>query len=351
MNQHRVIWIDYAKAIGIYSVVLGHALSYSIVSEATARNFIYIFHMPLFFFISGYLFKPNKETSFKTHFTKDVLSLFIPYISLNVLAFILLLPLLFFIHIDIGNKIFQFLTGQGHAPAGPAWFLLCLFGVRIIAFWVLKQKIQIILSFVLFSCIIAYFLPFHLYWCIDVVFMAFPIFAIGHLSKRVATLEITLSKKSMTYKYAVFIISLTLTVAITSLQGSVSMYSRAFGQTPALFYPGAFVGILMIVSFCSLFKNDKMLVRNLSSGTIVIMGLHGILYIYVNHLALAVLPVNFTDGYSVLYKSIICLIVTILFYYPIRFFQNHVPFLIGYRGKTITNPNDDIILNKTGKHS
>lgn len=64
--------IDYAKAIGIILVLIGHYPN-------NIMNYFqpYIFHMPLFFFIGGMLFNPSK--SFKSIF-KDILIKYYLYI-------------------------------------------------------------------------------------------------------------------------------------------------------------------------------------------------------------------------------------------------------------------------------
>lgn len=49
-------FIDYAKALGIISVLVGHYYS-----PPTPIYNPYMYHMPLFFFIGGMLFKPNKS--------------------------------------------------------------------------------------------------------------------------------------------------------------------------------------------------------------------------------------------------------------------------------------------------
>lgn len=51
--------IDKIKGIGIIAVVLGHLLLGS-VSDNFLRYVIYSFHMPLFFFISGWLLNTDK---------------------------------------------------------------------------------------------------------------------------------------------------------------------------------------------------------------------------------------------------------------------------------------------------
>lgn len=51
---NREAWIDWSKAILIWLMVLGHA-----GLSGVPRDFVYAFHMPAFFIISGFLYKPH----------------------------------------------------------------------------------------------------------------------------------------------------------------------------------------------------------------------------------------------------------------------------------------------------
>lgn len=58
----RLDYIDVLKGFAIFLMVMGHALSWSYSTDvvrtpdnAFVRNLIYAFHMPLFFFLSGYV--------------------------------------------------------------------------------------------------------------------------------------------------------------------------------------------------------------------------------------------------------------------------------------------------------
>lgn len=82
--SQRINWIDWGKAFAIYLVVLGHLLSETGV-EGKIHDFIYLFHMPFFFFISGLLFK-IKENNIREMFSRIWHSLIIPYIFLNFLS-------------------------------------------------------------------------------------------------------------------------------------------------------------------------------------------------------------------------------------------------------------------------
>lgn len=79
-KQKRLTWVDYAKGIGIFLVVVGHLLrgliNSSILQNSSVwefvDNWIYAFHMPLFFFISG-LFVQRSLCKPFTNFVMDKL--------------------------------------------------------------------------------------------------------------------------------------------------------------------------------------------------------------------------------------------------------------------------------------
>ena len=94
MNTKRLDWIDIAKGIGIILVVLGHTLVPQVRETGFAGFlwiFIYNFHMPLFFFLSGYLFEKGlPDYTNKGKFTLGKLQyLMLPYFDiLNICIFI-----------------------------------------------------------------------------------------------------------------------------------------------------------------------------------------------------------------------------------------------------------------------
>lgn len=57
-KKERLHWLDYSKAIGMYLVVLGHVIK---DNSQLLKVIIYSFHMPLFFFLSGFLHKLRIE--------------------------------------------------------------------------------------------------------------------------------------------------------------------------------------------------------------------------------------------------------------------------------------------------
>ncbi len=79
MNQQRDKAIDVLKAIGIIMMVYGHC-------GLPGTHFIYLFHMAIFFIVTGFLFDDRKFNSFdswKRYIIKKFKKLYIPYVVIN----------------------------------------------------------------------------------------------------------------------------------------------------------------------------------------------------------------------------------------------------------------------------
>ena len=91
MSRERKDWVDLAKGIAIILMVIGHSGIPEVVSSGIGvphlvRNWIFSFHMPLFFLLSGAL--TNWAYSYKEfvlHKSKTLLSYLILYSVINVL--------------------------------------------------------------------------------------------------------------------------------------------------------------------------------------------------------------------------------------------------------------------------
>lgn len=77
--SERVDWVDTLKFIGILSVILGHI-------NFPLNGFIYTWHMPLFFIVSGFFIK--FETSFKNFAVKNFKRLMIHTLFFLLLVFL-----------------------------------------------------------------------------------------------------------------------------------------------------------------------------------------------------------------------------------------------------------------------
>lgn len=72
-EKYRIEEVDIAKGIGMILVISGH-----LCASAPLRNFIYSFHMPLFFILSGIVYNAAKTRTCKA---VQIKKLFIKYIE------------------------------------------------------------------------------------------------------------------------------------------------------------------------------------------------------------------------------------------------------------------------------
>ena len=82
--QKKDYSVTIAKGIAIILMVLGHSGCYKFVN-----NYIFLFHMPVFFFMSGYCFKSIYLDDVKTFCRKRIKGAYVPYVKWSI-VFILL---------------------------------------------------------------------------------------------------------------------------------------------------------------------------------------------------------------------------------------------------------------------
>ena len=149
--KNRSTKVNILKGLGIIAVVVGHVgFPYS--------NVIYMYHMALFFFISGYLYNESNEKNMFKYILKKIKSLYIPFILFELL-FVCLRNTLIDLHIydnfDL-SKVHNFsdwipilkqiitFNFTGDSMLGAIWFLRALFYVSILysSFNIIYKKID-----------------------------------------------------------------------------------------------------------------------------------------------------------------------------------------------------------------
>lgn len=151
----RISWPDYAKGIGILLVVVGHVLrglvNSSILSgggfEGFLDRWIYSFHMPLFFFISGIFADHSARRAMGAYMVDKVKVVLYPYLVWSLLQG--LVQWVLSAHTN-ANTTFSDLVAVLYRPPAQFWFLYILFIVMLIFLFFKKGKVSP-LGFFLFS--------------------------------------------------------------------------------------------------------------------------------------------------------------------------------------------------------
>lgn len=131
MNKSRINWLDTAKFIGIFCIYLGHFAT----DAGISYPFVFAFHVPLFFFLSGCAERLSKPSTIKDFFLKNIKKILIPFYFFCLLS-VLMIYLYQNCATDIALNLLLILKGaiRNTFPAGGLWFLSCLFVVKCLFF-------------------------------------------------------------------------------------------------------------------------------------------------------------------------------------------------------------------------
>lgn len=153
-SKKRDDTFDIIKGVCILLMIAGHC-----PIGVVLGNFIYSFHMPIFFFVAGYFFKKNE---FRRSITVGIRRLFIPFLVVYVLCIILAHILNSF---DLfSNVVISVVHYRNpvesislmNAGILPVWFLVALFLCRVLFVFIRKIKNDaIVVAMVLIAAIIA----------------------------------------------------------------------------------------------------------------------------------------------------------------------------------------------------
>ncbi len=280
-SPERIVWIDVLKGMAILLVVLSHTAIPEIENEA-----VYLFHMPLFFWLSGLLYRPEKYPTLGQLVRKRSRSLLVPYFWFATVSYVVW----FFVaryfgrdadeHLNPLVPIVGTLYSIGDKPwlvhNTPLWFLTCLFVVELL-YWELRRWLPstAALALGLLSCSIAgYWLSLHsplrLPWGADVALSAVVFYGAGQFMRPWLG-----QHASSTSKQRVLTNLLASVLGILAMWwgfGFVNMSENILGRGYVSFYAAAFGGIVLCVVIAQMVPPNRLLTF-FGRNTLIILAL------------------------------------------------------------------------------
>ena len=140
MDKRRNIQMDIIRGIGMILIVLAH-------TGSPFDHFVYLFHLALFFMLSGYFFKVDNvkdNNSLKNFILKKIKRLYLPYIIANIICILLnnifiknnLYSAISHNYFTIKDFTYQIimtlLFSNTTEMVGATWFLPILFSITIV---------------------------------------------------------------------------------------------------------------------------------------------------------------------------------------------------------------------------
>ena len=291
----RLDYFDLAKGIGIFLVVLGHA---TFVNERVI-TWVFSFHMPLFFMISGMLMAHKNESklSMRDIFHKKLKSILIPYLCFSICYTIIDIISVCLKQITLYDLKTNLVCAGSFAGSGPLWFLTTLFFSEILfarlVSWLGDYKAVIVSVFLSVVCILTWHFfepvfnasrgdlsrffilsfPFELIrFVICMSFISIPYILYRLLSERI-------NDKKM-IPFMIGIILMISNIILSQFNSNIDIHNLDYGNV-FLFMLNAFSGSIGLILICRFLPSLKIMKPILFWGrnSLTIMATHLNFYI------------------------------------------------------------------------
>ena len=284
-TKKRYSYIDIAKASGMLFVMWGH-----LMLGGRTNSFVYAFHIPLFFFLSGMMF--NERISFRDFFFRRARTLLLPYAVFSVVTWaywlvrnlVLDLPMK-----SVFMPLLQTVLAQGsggfliHNVA--LWFVPCLFVVEMLYYWLAKLPDWACAAACIVCGALGYLLiqpngwfDFKLLpWSIEAALTAMVFYGAGHFLIRKLSHErlIALVNRRKWCSAAIALVLFAVVMIFAVKNGHISIAQGSLGDNIFVFYLLAFCGIGFALVLSILLSNFRLtyLVR-LGKNSFYAMAIH-----------------------------------------------------------------------------
>lgn len=323
----RYEFIDLAKGIGILLVILGHIT----LTPNFLRIWLYTFHIPLFFFLSGYVFSGNSD--FKSFILKKIKSLLIPYLFFGLV--LVLIQIWQSEPLNILNILVGFLNLITQKKYLTVWFLSCIFIVNIIMWCIIRFTKGDLYKSLLMSLVIYLIGAFYnfkigsnLPWNINSAFMMTIFFWSGYSLKCINIENLIMKiKKFFLVIPVLFFINGVLGVInyIIMSHEIVDVYYNRYGNY-IIYLFAALSGTLGIFLLAYYTRSKFYIIRYIGQNSLTYYALHQGIALPIVMSIVNQLNFNIRNIFIKLCLAIIICCGVLIIIYPINFILNKTPF-------------------------
>lgn len=270
-RDNRLLWPDYIKGICILLVLVGHHGDQFPILE----KYIYLFHMPAFFFVAGFFSHP-KNIQFKTYIKNKFKAYLVPYLAYNMIWFIFRFIIVGFIKKETIN--WNYLIGvvlqmPETIYSNSIWFLTALFVSSVLFYLIVKivgKKQQIVLIIICLLSAVGLFaikttFPQRAPWYIDSSIFLLPYMSIGYFcghndkAKKLVN-NIKANRIKLTFTIIILIIVSIISVHVNVyFSGEKIDYHRCDIWEPISCYIGGICSVLLLTIVVQFIKRSRLL--------------------------------------------------------------------------------------------
>ncbi|MCL2687932.1 MAG: acyltransferase family protein [Methanobrevibacter sp.] len=277
-KTQRIAKYDNLRGLAMTLVVFGHVLGsfFYFNFYIDIFNFIYIFHMPLLFFISGYFTKIGSNSSEKAF--KRIL---IPYIIFAIINTGIMIA----ISLLMGKNLSEI---QIFSPLLALWYLAVLFIIRLI--FPILIKIKHIFWVSLIIALIAGLIAIHSHldylFCITLTML--PSFLLGYYYKNSTSKKLayifSFSKNKLIPLVLLIVLSIAIILVFSNVPYMFFMYKQSFAQLGLSNIYGIIIklgtiifGFMMIILLNNVISDKKNFLTKVGVNSLALYVLHNFL--------------------------------------------------------------------------
>lgn len=340
--KERDTTIDIGKGICIFLMVFGHCFL-----NGNIRHVIYLFHMPFFFFVSGFFLKVNNN--WRAFLLQKSKRLLIPFCVYWIFAS--------FMNV-VENLLATHRVEFAFADVGPLWFLLSLWTIFMLSYVTIKfaKSVKLLWGGMILFPLAGYVFvreyiscPFYLVQSL----IMFPMFLLGYIGynmpfswgKNKTNTFYSFISSHKKFAWLLFLVALCSYVFVPF--GDLELYSLELPSAYSL-YIAALLGIILVFSFSKLLSKKiwlKKMLTVMGSKSMHILGFHfpilTIAYLFVIPLVMRlekILGLPLSSGEEIKYNTpwlaiLMSVLVTYVSLNIGKFVEQRYPMLFGVKQK------------------
>lgn len=336
MNE-RINWMDWAKFLAVALTIPCH-----VPQERGAQPVTYleVFLLACLMFNSGYLKK--RRSNIKDELKKYWHQLGIPYLIYNIVFIPYWLIKFYYEHGTMptlsesmrpiyGALLLQANNSFAEELNPVTWFIAALFIMHLLLdiSFQLKHGTLFMIGLCLLGMglyVVSKYNRFTTHYVLVGIFKALVFYYMGYLCRKYDIFNKCIFKKDLIG----FFVTLSLSIVLFHYHANETY----FPMHMLSYFPTVLFGLLAFIYFCKLLNSIRSkIIVNYSNGTMVFIGLHWMLTGFIRYGILKpIFHVSTDHIYTPLEAYVLGLLVTMLLYPIILFFQAKMPWMLGKRG-------------------
>ena len=277
-DNNRIAWIDTARGLGLLAVFIGH------LRVPYATGWVYTFHMPLFFFLSGLLYPGCEKYTFSQFARRRFKGLVIPYFTLGAVIALFFCCVYAWYHEPTSSYIEMMRSFLVQEHYWTIWFLAALYLTQLIYYgidWCFHRWKYAVFVASVAVCLFGLFryrmgwgsLP----WNLDIAFVSQFFFHLGYrfmhsgLAKR-TLIDVDTASRRIGIIVLCLVVNLIAAKACLLISGqSLNMSIGRYGNE-ILTFIAALTGIVMVITISPLIHSR--FVTYLGRNTMILFSWH-----------------------------------------------------------------------------